>query len=108
MSTATHYHLRYIGMVNELLRHLAECGDYQRIYQHASQSLEIERGNMQAYYWLIFVLYRQGAVDMARAELQLAKQNLIEEDYEMLVNKLAKFRGLIEDKLKTTNNIFRK
>lgn len=96
MSTETHYHLRYIGMVNELLRHLAECGDYQRIYQHASQSLEIERGNMRAYYWLIFVLYRQGAVDMARAELQLAKQNLIEEEYQILLNKLEKFRGLIE------------
>lgn len=96
MNTVIHYHLRYIGMVNELLQYLAEAKDYQKIYQYASQALMIERGNMRAYYWLIYALYRQGTTGMAKTELRLAKQNLTEEDYQMLVSKLAKFRGLIE------------
>lgn len=86
--TALHYSLKYIGVVNELLRTLAASKDYAGIHQYATQSLSIEPGNMRAYYWLIYAICRQGATELAKAELREAKENLTEEEYEELTDSL--------------------
>lgn len=94
LHTATHYNLKYLGVVNELLKTLAELKDYADVHQYASQSLQIEPGNLRAYYWMIYALYRQGATEMAKAVLRTAEQNLTREEYEELVRNLKKINGL--------------
>ena len=91
---SSHYSLKYLGAVNELLKSLAELRDYVDVYQYAMQALQTEGGNLRAYYWLIYALYRQGATEMAKAELQSAKQNLIDEEYNELVQNLREIKDL--------------
>lgn len=40
------YNLRYIALVNELLRKLAEAGDYTGIQRYATKALAITPGNI--------------------------------------------------------------
>lgn len=87
---SSRYYINYTGVVNELLKTLALSNDYYDVTQYASESLEIEPGNMKAYYWLIVAMYKQGATEMAYSELKVAKHNLIPEEYEELVNRLKK------------------
>ena len=41
------------------------------------------------YYWLIHAIHTQGHTEIARSELLTAKNHLLEEDYELLANRLA-------------------
>lgn len=88
MPTATHYALEYVGVINELLKIMAEAKDYSDVIKYAAQSLEIEPGNMRAHYWRIFALYQSGASEMARASLPMAKRSLNEEEYADLIELL--------------------
>ncbi len=88
MPTATHYALEYVGVINELLKIMAEAKDYSDVIKYAAQSLEIEPGNMRAHYWRIFALYQSGASEMARASLPMAKRSLTEEEYTDLIELL--------------------
>lgn len=88
MPTATHYALEYVGVINELLKIMAEAKDYSDVIKYAAQSLEIEPGNMRAHYWRIFALYQSGASEMARASLPMAKRSLTEEEYADLIELL--------------------
>lgn len=88
MNTATHYSLRYIGIGNELLSKLAELKDYSGVVQYATQILNITPDNMKAYYWKIYAMYCSGEYEIARAELEMAKIHLIEEEYKELVEHL--------------------
>lgn len=83
--TASHYNLKYLGVVNELLKTLVELKDFTDIHQYATQALRIEPGNLRAYYWLIYAMHRQGATEMAKVELRTAEQNLTSEEYDELV-----------------------
>lgn len=85
LHTASHYNLKYLGVVNELLKTLAELKNYAEIHQYATQALRIEPENLRAYYWLIYSMYSQGATEMAKSELRVAQQNLTEEEYDELV-----------------------
>ena len=88
MPIATHYALEYIGVVNELLKIMAEAKDYSDVIKYAAQSMEIEPGNMRAHYWRIFALYQSGATEMAKASLPMARRNLTEEEYDDLIDLL--------------------
>lgn len=94
LHTSSHYNLKYLGVVNELLKTLAELKDYADIHQYALQALHIEPGNLRAYYWMIYSLYRQGATEMAKAVFSTAKQNLILEEYDELIRNLKKIKEL--------------
>lgn len=85
MPTATHYALEYVGVVNELLKIMAEAKDYSDVIKYAALSLEIEPGNMRAHYWRIFALYQSGATEMAKASLPMAQRSLTDEEYEDLI-----------------------
>lgn len=88
MPTATHYALEYVGVVNELLKIMAEAKDYSDVIKYAALSLEIEPGNMRAHYWRIFALYQSGATEMAKASLPMARRSLTEEEYDDLIKLL--------------------
>lgn len=87
-STATHYSLRYLGLVNELLAKLADAGDYAGINHYATRALTIMPENIRAHFWLIYAIYRSGAVEMAKGEVERAKTDLTEEEYDELVRQL--------------------
>ncbi len=93
LHTASHYNMKYLGVANELLKTLAELKDFADIHQYATQALQIEPGNLQAYYWLIYSLYSQGATEMAKSELRVAQQNLTEEEYDELVQCVKKLKA---------------
>lgn len=88
MPTATHYALSYIGVVNELLKILADLKDYSDVIKYSAQALQIESGNMRAHYWRIYALYHTGALEMAKASLPMAQRSLIEEEYDELLKLL--------------------
>lgn len=86
--TASHYNLRYLGMVNELLKTLADEKDFHDLHKYAAQALTVDPANGTAYYWLIYSMVKMGASELAKTQVQIAQQNLLEEDYDELIIKL--------------------
>lgn len=99
--TASHYNLRYLGMVNELLKTLADEKDFHDLHKYAAQALAVDQSYGMAYYWLIYSMVKMGASELAKTQLQIAQQNLVEEDYDELVEKLKSMETL------PTSNLFR-
>lgn len=93
MNTATHYNLRYRGVVNDLLKLMAEGKDYSGVYDYATEALNIDPENLTAHYWLIYALYYTGSIELAKAEVQRAKMVLDEEEYRALIHKLKRLKG---------------
>ena len=87
---ASYYSLRYQGMVGELLKTLSDGKDYHNLHRYAAQALAIDSGNGTAHYWLIYSMAQRGANELAKAQVQIAKENLTDEDYHELVNALKK------------------
>ena len=87
---ASYYSLRYQGMVSELLKTLADGKDYHNLHRYAAQALAIDPGNGTAHYWLIYSMAQRGADELAKAQVQIAKENLTDEDYYELVIALKK------------------
>lgn len=92
MPIATHYELEYVGVINELLKIMAEAKDYSDVIKYSALSLRIEPGNMRAHYWRIFALYQTGATEMAKASLPMAQRSLTEEEYDDLIDLLRKMQ----------------
>lgn len=88
--TASHYSLRYAGMVNELLKTLAEEKDFHNLHKYAAQALALDPGNGAAYYWLIYAMLKMGATELAKTQVQIAEANLTEEDFHTLIEELKK------------------
>lgn len=99
--TASHYSLRYLGMVSELLKTLAEGKDFHNLHKYAAQALSVDPTNGTAYYWLIYSMVKMGASELAKTQLQIAQENLSEEDYYDLVSELKKVE------ISPTPNLFR-
>lgn len=101
MLTASHYDLRYIGAVNELLKTLEDAKDYQNLHKYAAQSLAVAPGNVKAHYWLIVAMFNLGADEMADAQLEAAKRVLNDDEYYDLVE------ALKNAKITEPSNLFR-
>lgn len=101
MLTASHYDLRYTGVVNELLKTLEDAKDYQNLHKYAAQSLAVAPGNVKAHYWLIVAMFNLGADEMADTQLEAAKRVLTDEEYYELVEALKKA------KITEPSNLFR-
>lgn len=91
--TVSEYHMQYIGIVNELLSCLAENNDVANVHKYARIALKLEPGNVTAHYWKIYSLYLSGAVQMAKSEVNHAKEVLTDEEYEELITQLKKLKG---------------
>lgn len=83
---------------------MAEVNDYSEIHLYATQSLSIEPGNMRAYYWLIYAMYRMGATEMAKSEVKEAERYLTREEYLELIRYLRQLKGIPFD-IKTSKLI---
>lgn len=88
--TASHYKLRYQGMVNELLRVLAEQKDFHNLHKYSAQVLSVEPANVNAYYWLIVSMLNMGAEELARTQVEMARVALDSEDFYDLTESLKK------------------
>ena len=99
MLTASHYNLKYVGIVNELLRMLADAESYHDLHQYAAQSLNIEPGNIHAYYWLIHAMVHLGSFDLAKSEYKMAQRYLTDEEYKELTDMLRNLRNLAPEDL---------
>lgn len=102
---SNHYSLRYIGMVNDMLKILADLEDFDDLHKYASISLEIDPTNMNAYYWLIYAMIHLGASEMARSEYEMAKRYLTEDEYKELVAMLRKIKDVTTSELFHTRDI---
>lgn len=85
MSLATHYALRYTGLVNELLSTLASVEDYATLQQYAVKAYEIMPTNVRTRYWIIYAMYQMGAIEMARNEITHAQTDFSAEEFDTLV-----------------------
>ena len=81
----SYYHLCYLGVTNELLKTLAEEKDYHNLQKCAAASLVVEKGNPNTYYGLIYAMTHMGAHECAKTEIEIARQNLTDEDFQDLV-----------------------
>ena len=99
---ASYYNLRYQGLVSELLKTLADTKDYHNLHRYAAQALALDPGNGTAHYWLIYSMVKRGADELAKTQVQIAQEELTDEDYRELVNALKKA------KLTSPPNLFRK
>ena len=99
---ASYYSLRYQGLVSELLKTLADTKDYHNLHRYAVQALAVDSGNRAAHYWLIYSMVKRDADELAKAQMQIAQEELTDEDYCELVNALKKA------KLTSAPNLFRK
>ena len=88
MPTVAHYSLRYMGVVNQLLSALDSVNDYVCIHEYANIAIQAVPGSADAYYWLIYAMNHLGTPEIARRELQAAKQALTDEDYQDILRRL--------------------
>ena len=91
--TSTYYSLRYMSLINELLVLLAGFEEWDDVSRYASQSLLIMPGNVQAYFWLVYSMYRTGAIEMAKEEVKRAKETLTGAEYTDLIKRLLKAKN---------------
>lgn len=84
LPTVTHYKLRYIGIVNELLSTLNDTEDYVGIQQYAPKAIELAPENYKAYYWLIRAMVKLGTIELAKNEIAHAKSHLTSEEFASL------------------------
>lgn len=81
---ATHYSMRYAGLINELLSALAEIKDYSGLQLYATKACDIMPENIKARYWLIYAIYHLGAVEVAKSEMERARTILTVEEFTLL------------------------
>ncbi len=88
--TSTYYHLRYIGITRELFKILSEQKDDHNIQKYAVQALSVDSGSVDAHYWLIYSMIKMDAAEMAKTQLDIARDYLTEEEFTELHQRLSK------------------
>jgi len=89
MPTITHYGLRLVGVVNQLLTTLDRAKDYVCILEYANIAVKALPRNAEMHYWLIHAMNHLGSPEMAKSQLMAAKKVLTEDDYQDLVGRLS-------------------
>lgn len=84
VSSATYYHKIYLDAVGKLMSLLNEVEDYQTLQDYSMKAVEIEPYNTAVIYWLVVALRKNGAIEMAKKQLETAKARLLEEEYREL------------------------
>ena len=91
---ATEYKTKYISMVNELLRILADFKDYDGVQHFALQSLKLVPENIRAHYWLLHAMYHSGAVELAKKTFYKAETDLTDDEFETLKKYISENRKI--------------
>lgn len=89
MPTSLNFQYRYIGAVNELMKVLWEEEHYHHIHSYAAHALAIVPHNPDVHFWLIRSMCKQGHTEIARGEIRMAENRLLEEEYALLMKRLA-------------------
>lgn len=89
MTERYHYEMMYLKVVGSLMEALHKLDDYPCIEEYATEALSIMPENSNAYYWMIAASARLGGIDMAKKELEIARQHLGAEEYQELTERLA-------------------
>lgn len=84
VNTATHYRLRYCGIINELLTTLDGAGDFTGVQQYASKAIGLTPENYNAHYWLLRAMNHFGTLELARNQFAHAKEILTSEEFSNL------------------------
>lgn len=96
VALTTHYKMRYISMINELLELLAAVKEYDSIQKYASRAISLTPENVRAYYWLIYTIHQQGSVELAKNEVIRARQLMTSSEYQTLKKMLAEDQSIPE------------
>ena len=80
----THYKLRYIGIVNELMATLDQADDHIGVQQYATKAIALAPENVKAHYWLIHSMNHLGTLELAKNEISHAKSILISDEFATL------------------------
>lgn len=88
MSKVVAFEYRYLGAVCELMKTLDLGRDYVCIQHYASKMLLIAPHSIDGYYWMIYAMFQLDHPEMARGELRMAQRNLLEEEYNELIERL--------------------
>ena len=88
MSKVVAFEYRYLGAVCELMKTLDLGHDYVCIQHYASKVLLIAPHSIDGYFWMIYAMYKLDHPEMARGELRMAQRNLLEEEYDELIERL--------------------
>lgn len=88
MAFNSKYHLQYLLVANQLLELLYKERDYESVHDYASLMLSVEPNNPKFIYWLIHILRKHGAMEMAKSQLEYAKSRLLTEEYLELEERL--------------------
>ena len=88
MSLCSDYQLRYLEIEEQLLNALALKNSYKAVYEEAKRAIEHEKGNGNLHFWMIYSLIKQGSTEMVKHVLEMAKENLTEEDYNDLIERI--------------------
>lgn len=86
---ASHYRLRYIGVVNELLATLEAADDFSGVQQCATKAIALTPENTRAHYWLLHAMNHLNTFEMAKNHVTRAKELLTSEEFEALKKHVA-------------------
>ena len=64
-----------------------ETDEFTRYYQYFYEQLSMDYLK-QDYYWMIYAMFQLDHPEMARGELRMAQRNLLEEEYDELIERL--------------------
>lgn len=83
------YKYKCIGVYNELMQLEFESENFSIAQYYATEAARVEPDNPEAYYWMIRSLLRQKCYSKIRVELQMAKEALLENEYQELLQRLS-------------------
>lgn len=89
--TEVNYRLKYNGVINELMRELSAIHSYSLIQEYSGMALQVDPRNADVYFWLITALNHLGSPEIARSELNMARQMLEDAEYQALTKRLAAY-----------------
>lgn len=88
MAYNSKYHLLYLDAANQLLDQLYQLKDYKELHEFSTLVSTVEPYSPMTLFWLIIVLRKHGAMEMAKSQLDYARVTLLKEEYLELENRL--------------------
>ena len=88
MSISVDFYHKYVSLVGELLKTLFEEKDYASVHHFAAKARLYAPYSEDLYFWMIRSIMKVGHTELARGELRMAQNKLLEEEYAALVERL--------------------
>ena len=88
MSISVDFYHKYVSLVGELLKTLFEGKDYASVHHFAAKARQFAPYSEDLYFWMIRSIMKVGHTELARGELRMAQNKLLEEEYAALVERL--------------------